>query len=68
MKIEKIPVPGQALPRYIFAFRESLGMRLSFWELWKVALFPGLLSPNAVESLVKLIRRMTSGRRWIDVG
>ena len=33
--IEKIPVPGQALPRYIFVFQESLGMRLSFWGLWK---------------------------------
>ena len=27
-----------------------------------VALFPGLQSPNAVEGLVKLLRRMTSGR------
>ena len=27
----------------------------------KLASFPGLLSPNAVEGLVKLIRRMTSG-------
>ena len=30
--------------------------------------FPGLQSPNAVEGLVKFIRRMTSGRHWIDVG
>ena len=28
-----------------------------------VASFPGLLSPNAVEGLVKLVRRMTSGGR-----
>ena len=28
-----------------------------------VASFPGLQSPNAVEGLVKLLRRMTSGRR-----
>ena len=28
-----------------------------------LASFPGLLSPNAVEGLVKLIRRMTSGGR-----
>ena len=28
-----------------------------------VASFPGLLSPNAVEGLVKLLRRMTSGGR-----
>ena len=37
-----------------------------------LALFPGLQSPNAVEGLVKLLRRMTSGRRWVyipvDVG
>ena len=33
-----------------------------------LASFPGLQSPYAVEGLVKLIRRMTSGRRWIDVG
>jgi len=30
---------------------------------FSVASFPGLLSPNAVEGLVKLIRRMTSGGR-----
>ena len=30
--------------------------------------FLGLQSPNAVESLVKLLRKMTSGRRWVDVG
>ena len=29
-----------------------------------IASFPGLQSPYAVEGLVKLIRRMTSGRRW----
>ena len=29
------------------------------------ASFPGLLSPNAVEGLVKLVRRMTSGRHCI---
>ena len=29
----------------------------------KVASFPGLLSPNVVEGLVKLLRIMTSGRR-----
>ena len=29
-----------------------------------VASFPGLQSPNAVEGLVKLPCRMTSGRRW----
>ena len=29
-----------------------------------VALFPGLQSPNAVEGLVKLLHRMTSGRCW----
>ena len=40
----------------------------------KLASFPGLQSPYAVEGLVKLIRRMTSGRRWrydrrwVDVG
>ena len=28
-----------------------------------LALFPGLQSPNAVEGLVKLLRRMMSGRR-----
>ena len=28
-----------------------------------VASFPGLQSPNAVEGLVKLLRRMTPGRR-----
>ena len=33
-----------------------------------VASFPGLQSPNAVEGLVKLLRRMTSGRHWVDVG
>ena len=37
-----------------------------------LASFSGLLSPNAVEGLVKLLRRMTSGRRWVyiwvDVG
>ena len=30
-----------------------------------IASFPGLQSPNVVESLVKLLRRMTSGRRWV---
>ena len=29
-----------------------------------LASFPGFQSPNAVEGLVKLLRRMTSGRRW----
>jgi len=29
-----------------------------------LALFPGLQSPYAVEGLVKLLRKMTSGRRW----
>ena len=37
-----------------------------------LASFPGLQSPNAVEGLVKLLRRMTSGRCWVyipvDVG
>jgi len=33
-----------------------------------IASFPGLQSPYAVEGLVKLVRRMMSGRRWIDVG
>ena len=33
-----------------------------------LASFPGLQSPNAVEGLAKLLRRMTSGRRWVDVG
>ena len=33
-----------------------------------VASFPGLQSPNTVEGLVKLLCRMTSGRRWVDVG
>ena len=28
-----------------------------------LASFPGVLSPNAVEGLVKLVRRMTSGGR-----
>ena len=32
-----------------------------------LASFPGLQSPNAVEGLVKLIRRMTSGRRWVYI-
>ena len=32
------------------------------------ASFSGLQSPNAVEGLVKLLRRMTSGRRWVDIG
>ena len=38
----------------------------------KIASFPGLQSPNAVEGLVRLLRRMTSGRCWVyiwvDVG
>ena len=44
------------------------------WErgYFDIASFPGLQSPNAVEGLVKLLRRMTSGRRWVyiwvDVG
>ena len=29
-----------------------------------LASFPGLQSPNAVEGLVKLLRRMTSGRHY----
>ena len=29
-----------------------------------LASFPGLQSPNAVEGLVKLLRRMTSGIHW----
>ena len=37
-----------------------------------LASFPGLRSPNMVEGLVKLLRRMTSGRCWVyillDVG
>ena len=37
-----------------------------------LASFPGLQSPNAVEGPVKLLHRMTSGRRWVyirvDVG
>ena len=33
-----------------------------------VALFPGLQSPNVVEGLVKLLHRMTSGKRWVAVG
>ena len=33
----------------------------------EIASFPGLLSPNAVEGLVKLVRRMTSDGRWVDV-
>ena len=33
-----------------------------------VASFPGLQSPNPVEGLVKLLCRMTSGRRWVDIG
>jgi len=32
-----------------------------------LASFPGLQSPNAVEGLVKLLRRMTSGRRWVYI-
>ena len=32
-----------------------------------VASFPGLQSPNAVEGLVKLLCRMTSGRRWVYI-
>ena len=31
-----------------------------------VASFRGLQSPNAVEGLVKFLRRMTSGRRTLD--
>ena len=30
----------------------------------RLAPFPGLLSPNAVEGLVKLLHRKMSGRRW----
>ena len=33
-----------------------------------IASFPGLQSPNAVEDLVKLLHRMTSGKRWVDIG
>ena len=33
------------------------------WDVL-IASFPGLQSPYAVEGLVKLIRRMTSVRRW----
>ena len=37
-----------------------------------IASFPGLQSPNTVEGLVKLLRRMMSGRCWVyiwvDVG
>ena len=32
-----------------------------------IALFPGLQSSNAVGGLVKLLRRMMSGRHWVDV-
>ena len=54
-------------------YTESLGTRLYIVKhVFKVALFPGLQSPNAVEGLVKLLRRMTSGGRWVyiwvDVG
>ena len=34
---------------------------------YTVASFPGLLSPNAVEGLVNLLRRMTSGGRWVYI-
>ena len=34
-------------------------------SILQLASFPGLQSPNAVEGLVKLLRRMTSGRRCI---
>ena len=46
----------------------GLGTRLdSIILALVVALFPGLQSPNAVEGLVKLLRRMTSSRRWVYI-
>ena len=33
-------------------------------QAWLLASFPGFQSPNAVEGLVKFLRRMTSGRCW----
>ena len=38
---------------------------LNRFSVFTLASFPGLQSPNTVEGLVKLIRRMTSGRRYV---
>ena len=63
-------------PRYHCYISHLIGLR-SAVDLYRaratcLASFPGLQSPNAVEGLVKLLRRMTSGRRWVyiwvDVG
>ena len=59
----------QVLIRYYLLHVAVLGRNQT---LFRLASFPGLQSPNAVEGLVKLLRRMTSGRRWVyiwvDVG
>ena len=50
----------------------SFKIQCYLWEpitfIGSIASFLGLQSPNAVEGLVKLLRRMTSGKRWVDVG